>query len=91
MPEGDTIFRSAASLHAALAGTTVTAVRTTVLQVRRLVPERLVGQRTEKVEARGKHLLHTFAPSELVLHSHMRMTGSWHLYAVGARWHKPQR
>lgn len=89
MPEGDTIFRAAATLHAALAGTTVTAVRTTVPQVRQLIPDRLVGQRTQGVEARGKHLLHTFEPSGLVLHSHMRMTGSWHVYAVGARWHKP--
>lgn len=90
MPEGDTIFRAAASLHAALAGTTVTAVRTTVPQILRLVPGRLVGQRTASVEARGKHLLHSFDPSGLVLHSHMRMTGSWHIYRVGARWRKPE-
>ncbi|CAN5347272.1 Fpg/Nei family DNA glycosylase [soil metagenome] len=91
MPEGDTIFRAARSLHAALAGTTVTGVRTTVPQVRRLVPERLIGQTTQVVEARGKHLLHSFAPSGLVLHSHMRMTGSWHTYPVGATWRKPAR
>lgn len=90
MPEGDTIFRAAASLDAALAGTTVTAVRTTVPQVRRLVPERLVGQTTRSVQARGKHLLHAFEPTGLVLHSHMRMTGSWHTYRVGTRWRKPE-
>jgi endonuclease-8 len=89
VPEGDTIFRAAAALHAALSGRTVTGVRTTVPQVRRLVPERLVGQVVRRVEARGKHLLHWFEPSGLALHSHMRMTGSWHLYAPGARWRKP--
>ncbi len=89
MPEGDTIFRSAAAQQAALAGRTVTDVRTVVPQVRRLVPERLVGQTIREVQARGKHLLHWFEPSGLALHSHMRMTGSWHLYPPGARWRKP--
>ena len=28
---------------------------------------------------------------ELVLHTHMKMTGSWHLYPVGVRWQKPAR
>ncbi|MEE8602588.1 Fpg/Nei family DNA glycosylase [Euzebya tangerina] len=91
MPEGDTIFRSAKSLDAALAGKTVTAVRTSVTQVRRLVPERLVGQRTREVQARGKHLLHWFEPSDLCLHTHMMMTGSWHLYEPGRSWRKPAR
>jgi endonuclease VIII len=89
VPEGDTIFRAARSLHAALAGQRITAVRTRTPQVQRLGPERLVGQVVAAVEARGKHLLHRFAPSGLVLHTHMRMTGSWHLYEPGARWRKP--
>ncbi|WP_370327843.1 Fpg/Nei family DNA glycosylase [Euzebya sp.] len=89
MPEGDTIFRAAASLHDALAGEVVTAVRTTVPQVRRLLPERLVGESVDSVEARGKHLLCWFTPSDLALHTHMRMTGSWHLYPTGTRWRKP--
>ena len=90
MPEGDTIFRAAATQHAVLAGRRVLAVETVVPQVRRLVPERLVGQTVERVEARGKHLLHWFAPSGLALHTHMRMTGSWHTYPKGARWRKPR-
>lgn len=91
MPEGDTIWRSAAALHSALAGRTVTGIDTSVPQVRRLVPGRLVGQTVEGVEARGKHLLHWFEPSGLALHTHMRMTGSWHLYAPDAAWRKPRR
>ena len=27
----------------------------------------------------------------LILHTHMRMTGSWHLYRSGERWRKPPR
>ena len=89
MPEGDTIFRAAAQQRAALAGRTVTAVRTTVPQVRRLVPERLVGQTIRDVESRGKHLLHWFEPSGLALHTHLRMSGSWRLFRHRHRWTKP--
>lgn len=90
MPEGDTIFRTARTLGRALQDQEVTAVTTTVGQVRQLGAERLVGQRVARVEPRGKHLLIWFAPSDLALHSHMRMTGSWHLYRHGERWRKPR-
>lgn len=49
---------------------------------------RLVGSRVTAVEAVGKHLLIRF-DSGLSLHSHMRMTGSWHLYNPGQRWRRP--
>lgn len=88
MPEGDTIFRAARTLRRALEGETVTAVATTVGQVRALGEQRLVGQTIGAVEPRGKHLLIWFSPSDLALHSHMRMTGSWHLYRHGQRWRK---
>lgn len=90
MPEGDTIFRAARSLRQALEGREVTAVTTSVGQVRALGEQRLVGQTVRAVEPRGKHLLIWFAPSDLALHSHMRMTGSWHLYRHGQRWRKPR-
>jgi endonuclease-8 len=54
---------------------------------------RLVGDRPrpgeliEGVEARGKHLLVHFGGG-LTLRTHMRMTGSWHLYRTGERWRK---
>ena len=91
MPEGDTIYRTAATLRRALADAEVTAVETTVAQVRQLGPSRLVGQRVASVEPRGKHLLCWFAPSDLALHTHMMMSGSWHLYRPGQRWQKPRR
>jgi endonuclease-8 len=90
MPEGDTIFRAARTLQRALEGETVTRVSTTVGQVRALGEQRLVGQTVGAVEPRGKHLLIWFAPSGMALHSHMRMTGSWHLYRHGQRWRKPR-
>jgi len=89
VPEGDTIFRTARTLRQALAGREVTDVSTTVAQVRRLGAGRLVGQTVREIESRGKHLLLWFAPSGLALHSHMRMSGSWHLYRPGERWRRP--
>jgi endonuclease VIII len=90
VPEGDTIYRSARTQRAALAGREVLAVRTSVPQIRALGAQRLVGQSITEVEPRGKHLLHWFAPSDLALHTHMMMSGSWHLYRPGERWRKPQ-
>jgi endonuclease-8 len=49
---------------------------------------RLVGQNVSGVEARGKHLLLRFEGGA-VLHTHMGMTGSWHLYREGSRWRRP--
>lgn len=89
MPEGDTIFRSAARMRDALEGKTVTRFDSTVPQVRSLVPQRLVGQVVAAVEPKGKHLLHRFEPSGLVLHTHMRMTGTWRVHRGGARWSQP--
>ena len=90
MPEGDTIFKAARTLAQGLGGKTVTAVATRVEQIRNLGPQRLVGQTVERVEPRGKHLLIWFDPSHLALHTHMRMTGAWHLYREGERWRKPE-
>jgi endonuclease-8 len=67
MPEGDTIHRSAAALRSALRGRRVIAFDTTVPQVRARAPGRLVGRTVADVEARGKHLLHWFAPGDLAL------------------------
>ena len=86
MPEGDTIFRAARSLDHWLRGREVTGGRT---QVAGLPVARLVGQRIEAVEARAKHLLVRF-DSGSVLHTHMQMTGSWHVYRAGERWRKPE-
>lgn len=31
------------------------------------------------------------AATDLILHTHLRMTGSWHVYRPGERWQKPER
>lgn len=84
MPEGDTIHRTAATLDSALRGKRVTMFEAPRLRSRDL-PCR--GERIERVEARGKHLLVNFSGG-LTLHSHLRMTGSWHLYRHGERWRR---
>lgn len=83
MPEGDTIWRSANALRPRLGGKPILSVQ----------PERfgrLLGRTVIDVKANGKHLMIHF-DSGLVLHTHMRMTGSWHLYRPGETWRKPAR
>lgn len=91
MPEGDTIFRAAAVLHRALAGRIVTRFESVLPALTRIDQDRPIAGRTiESVTSRGKHLLMTFS-GDLVLHTHMRMNGSWHLYRPGERWRCPAR
>jgi endonuclease-8 len=86
VPEGDTIFRAATQLRGALVGKELVE-----LQVRRdprgrRGPE--PGTEITAVDAAGKHLLMRFADGH-VLHTHMQMTGAWHLYRPGERWRRP--
>ena len=58
MPEGDTIFRAARTLHRALAGHVVTRFETQYAHVARVHDDApITGRIVEKVQARGKHLL----------------------------------
>jgi len=50
----------------------------------------VVGRTIQAVFARGKHLLMTFS-GDLILRTHLRMNGSWHIYPAGARWKRPAR
>ena len=88
MPEGDTLFRTAAGLRPYLVG--------------RDVPRRPCpgpGRRARRssgssasaidaVEAQGKNLLIRF-DGGLELRTHLRMNGSWHRYRPGERWRRP--
>jgi endonuclease-8 len=83
MPEGDTIWRTANALRPRLKGRSIVDAQ----------PERftsLVGSTVTDVVANGKHLMIHFDQG-VVLHTHMRMTGSWHLYRLGETWRKPAR
>ena len=90
MPEGDTIFRAARTLHRALAGHPVTRFESVFPTLTRTDEAASVRGRTvERVQARGKHLL-IFFSGGLVLRTHMRMHGSWHIYRPGERWQRPR-
>ncbi|MGK2947207.1 MAG: Fpg/Nei family DNA glycosylase [Acidimicrobiales bacterium] len=84
MPEGDTLYKAAARLKPALQGHVLT--RFEAPRLRGDAPK--VGERVELVEARGKHLLVHFEGG-LVLRTHLRMSGSWHVYRERERWKKP--
>ena len=49
----------------------------------------LAGRTIERVWSQGKHLLIQFS-NDLVLRTHMRMNGSWHIYRAGERWRRPR-
>jgi endonuclease VIII len=82
MPEGDTVWLTAHRLRAALADERL--VRSD-LRVPRLATTDLSGRTVEDVVARGKHLL-ARVEGGWTLHSHLRMEGSWQVYAAGERW-----
>jgi endonuclease-8 len=91
LPEGDTIFRAARTLQRALAGRTIVRFDSVYPAVNRINEDHpLAGRTIESVTSRGKHLLMAFS-GDLVLHTHMRMNGSWHIYRPGARWRRPAR
>src|SRR5690242_8244315 len=84
MPEGDTLYRTAAGLRPHLVGRAVTAARARLPgpQV-----DRLIGATITGVDAHGKHLLIRF-DNGLELRSHLGMHGSWHRYRPGERWRR---
>jgi endonuclease-8 len=90
VPEGDSIFRAARGLERALAGRTVSRFESVFPRLTNRLEDRpVVGAIVDRVEARGKHLLIWFS-NGLVLRTHMRMHGSWHIYRPGERWQRPR-
>jgi endonuclease VIII len=83
VPEGDALHRAAERLRV-LEGDVIAAEsphpRAAVLGI----AERIDGRRLERVEAVGKNLLLTFEGG-VVLRSHLRMRGRWHVQEAGAR------
>jgi endonuclease-8 len=82
VPEGDTVWQTAARLDDALAGHELTRCD---LRVPKLATVDLTGDVVESVQSRGKHLLMRFA-NGWTLHSHMRMEGSWRVFDSGEPW-----
>ncbi|MCU1537985.1 MAG: DNA-(apurinic or apyrimidinic site) lyase [Humibacillus sp.] len=90
MPEGDTVWRTAQRLHAALAGRTIVAAD---LRWPEISTADLSGRETLEVVSRGKHVLHRIEGG-LTLHSHLRMEGQWRIEAtptLAARWRRNQQ
>jgi endonuclease VIII len=91
MPEGDTIAYAAARMRPVLEGAVPDRILTP--QVRHLYdrwPERLDGRAVSEVRTHGKHLFIVFE-GDLLIHSHLRMTGSWGVYPAGGRWQRAPR
>ena len=86
MPEGDTIHKAARRLRDALAGHEI--VRFEFRRDPRGSRLPAPGVRVRSVDARGKHLLIEFDDGAR-LHTHMQMSGAWHVYAPGERWRRP--
>jgi endonuclease-8 len=78
VPEGDTVFRTAARLHQALAGEPLT---TTDLRWPDLSTLDFRGVVTSEVVSRGKNILQRLA-SGVTIHSHLRMEGQWRVDAT---------
>ncbi len=91
MPEGDTIHHAARRVGAVLSGHVPDAIGTPHPRFGcDRWPERLAGRRVEAVDAVGKHLLLRFEGG-LVIHSHLRMTGTWRVLRSGQRWPRSPR
>ncbi|MET8831272.1 DNA-formamidopyrimidine glycosylase family protein [Streptomyces sp. NPDC004610] len=82
MPEGDTVWQTAQRLHTALAGRILTR---SDLRVPKYATADLTGRRVQDVTPRGKHLLARIEGG-ITLHSHLRMDGSWKVFANDQRW-----
>jgi endonuclease-8 len=95
VPEGDTILWAATQMRPVLEGCVPDAVRMPASgggalrgsPGRDRWPSRLEGRRIERIGTHGKNLFVHFE-GELVLHSHLRMTGAWGVYEPGRRWHR---
>lgn len=72
MPEGDTVWHTAAVLREALVGKTLTRCD---VRVSRYATVDLTGQRVDEVVSRGKHLF--IRVGQASIHSHLKMDGSW--------------
>jgi endonuclease-8 len=88
MPEGDTIAYAASRMRPILEGHVPDEIRTPHPRHRLdRWPERLRDRAVSEIRTHGKHLFLRF-DGDLTIHSHLRMTGSWGVYAPGRRWRR---
>jgi endonuclease-8 len=72
MPEGDTVYRTAAKLREALAGQSLTRCD---VRVPKFATVDLTGVVVDEVISRGKHLF--IRVGDASIHSHLKMDGAW--------------
>lgn len=87
MPEGDTLHRTAYTLNRVLGKQRLVRVRSSVPAI---AAAELAGHVVEEVSALGKNLLIRFDDGR-VLHTHLKMLGSWHVYRPGERFQRPEQ
>lgn len=86
MPEGDTVWNTARLLERGLVGRTLERGE---FRVPRLAAADVAGWRVVESASHGKHLLLRLAEpagAPWTLHSHLRMDGSWKVFAAGEKW-----
>ena len=71
MPEGDTVYRTAAKLREALAGKTLTRCD---VRVPKFATVNLTGHVVDEVLSHGKHLF--IRVGDVSIHSHLKMGGA---------------
>jgi endonuclease VIII len=80
MPEGDTVWHTAATLRQALVGRTLTRCD---VRVPRFATVDLTGHTVDEVVSRGKHLF--IRAGTASIHSHLKMDGSWRVTSRAVR------
>lgn len=83
MAEVESPHKSAAALRIALVGRPITRFVAPGL----FGPQPALGRVVERVESHGRHL-EVVWDDGLVLHTGLRMSGTWHLYRNGERWRR---
>ena len=84
MPEGDSVYRAARRLDAALTGRVL---QSSDFRVPRYTTLNLSGALVSSVVSRGKHLL--IRAAGLSIHTQLTLDGHWDVYAPGERWRAP--
>lgn len=89
MPEGDAVWRTAQRLQKGISGQVLTR---TDFRVPAIATADLSGGTVLETVSRGKHLLtridHPPSGQRWTLHTHLKMEGSWRVYARGEKWGK---
>jgi len=84
VPEGDSVYRAARRLDAALSNRPL---QSSDFRVPTFATLNLASHTVSSVISRGKHLLIRVA--DVSIHSHLSMDGHWDVYAPGERWRAP--